>query len=319
MKTKLSKIRPFLSFGGLVVLVIAYLFVVDFAPSPFHIETIINQAAVMAVLSTGAVFIFSLGSFDISLGNAAGVAVCLGVLAYNAGWGIAGMFFVCVGVGIVTGLINSVLSAVFKLPVFIMTLAMMTVLIAILQILMDGATSIRIERSIIAPVKELDSLGFRLVFVVVFFAFCVVIFNYTKVGRKNKLQGGSPTVASQTGISVARQAIITFLISGTAVGISAFLMITRSQAVSNDTGTSLGMDVMMAIVFGGMPLSGGAYSKISSGVIGSFSMVLLSQIMTIQGATPGMSQIIKSALFLVVVFAASMNYREKMLSRAQMV
>ncbi len=45
------------------------------------------------------------------------------------------------------------------------------------------------------------------------------------------------------------------------------------------------MDVMMAIVFGGMPLSGGAYSKIIAGIIGSFSMVLLSQIMTMVGVS----------------------------------
>jgi ribose transport system permease protein len=294
------------------------LFVVDFKPTAFHIQTIINQAAVMAVMSTGAVFIFSLGSFDISLGMGAGVSVCLGIMAYNAGAGVLAMFMVCLAVGLAAGIINSTLSAVFKMPVFIMTMAMMAVLTAVLQILMNGRTSLRVPTEIAAPVKALDNVWLRLAFMVVFFIICAVLFNYTKIGKQNKIIGGNPKVAAQTGISVARQTIITFVISGMAVGIAAFLIITRSLSVSSETGTSLGMDVMMAIVFGGMPLSGGAYSKITAGVIGSFSMVLFSQILTMLGVSAGLSQVYKAVLFLLVVFVASFSYREKMLSRAEM-
>jgi ribose transport system permease protein len=319
MKSKIfEKIRPVLSFAGLILLIIVYLFAVNFKPSLFHLQTIIDQVAVMAVLSTGAVFIFSLGSFDISLGVSAGVSVCLGIMAYNAGFGLWGMFVVCIAIGLAAGLVNSLLSTVFKMPVFIMTMAMMTVLTAILQILLDGKTDLKIINDISGPARSVDNTWIRLAFMAVFFVVCIVLFNYTRIGRRNKILGGSAKVAAQTGISVAKQTITTFLISGAAVGISAFLMITRSRSVSTTTGTSLGMDVMMAIVFGGMPLSGGAYSKISSGVIGSLSMVLLSQILTILGVSAGLSQVYKSVLFLVVVFVASFAYREKTLSRAEM-
>ncbi|MDR2654738.1 MAG: ABC transporter permease [Oscillospiraceae bacterium] len=310
--------KKLLPFAGLVLMGILYLFSTDFKPTAFHIQTIIDQVTVMAIMSTGAVFIFSLGSFDISLGVGAAVAVCLGIMAYNAGSGLPGMFAVCVVVGLVAGLINSTLSAVFKMPVFIMTMAMMSVLTAMLQILLDGATDLKIKSDIADPIKALDNQWLRLAFMFAFFVICLVLFNFTKIGRRNKILGGSPKVAEQTGISIAKQTIITFLISGFAVGIAAFLLITRSRSVSSNTGTSLGMDVMMAIVFGGMPLSGGAYSKISAGVVGSFSMVLLSQVLTMQGITTGWSQVYRAVLFLAVVFVASFSYREKMLSRAEM-
>jgi ribose transport system permease protein len=313
-----DKVKPLLSFAGLLLLLVVYLVRLNFRPEALHIQTIINQVTVMAVMSTGAVFIYSLGSFDISLGNAAGVAVCLGIFAYNAGAGVLGMFAVCIGVGLATGLINSVLSAVLKIPVFVMTLAMMTVLTSILQILMGGATNIPITRDINGPVKALDNVGFRLAVMLAFFALCVVLFNFTKIGRYNKMLGGNPKAAAQTGISVSIQTIATFLISGFAVGLSSFLMITRSLSVSNQTGTSLGLDVMMSIVFGGMPLSGGTWSRISAGVIGAFSMVLMSQILTMYSVSTGMSQVVKAAVFLVVVFVAAINYRTKMLSKAEM-
>jgi ribose transport system permease protein len=313
-----ARLKPLLSFAGLLALLAVYLFKLNFNPTPLHIQTIINQVTVMAVMATGAVFIYSLGSFDISLGNAAGVAVCLGIMAYNAGAGVAGMFVVCVGVGLVTGLVNSVLSAIFRIPVFVMTLAMMTVLTAILQLLMGGRTNLPITREINAPVKALDDVGFRIIVMLAFFALCVVLFNFTKIGRHNKMLGGNPTAAAQTGISTGKQTIITFLISGSAVGISSFLLITRSLSVSNQTGTSLGLDVMMSIVFGGMPLSGGSWSRISAGMTGAFSMVLMSQILTMYSVSTGMSQVYKAALFLAVVFVASLNYRAKMLSKAEM-
>jgi ribose transport system permease protein len=313
-----NKLVPLLSLAGLIFLVIVYLFVVDFSPTPFHIQTIINQVAIIAVLSTGAVFIFSLGSFDISLGVAVGVAACFGILVYNAGAGVWGMFGICIGIGVVAGTINATLSSVFKMPVFIMTIAMMSVLTAVMQILMSGMTTIRIESDIIGPIRDLNNVWLRLGFMAVFFAICVVLFNYTKVGKRNKILGSNPRVAALTGISIARQTIITFLISGMGVGIASFIMIGRAQSISSDTGSSFGIDVMMAIVFGGMPLSGGAYSKIGAGLVGSISMVLLSQILTILGASAGMSQIYRAVLFLIIVFVASFSYREKMLARVEM-
>ncbi|MDR0435888.1 MAG: ABC transporter permease [Propionibacteriaceae bacterium] len=318
LRVVMGMLRRLLPFAGLALLIVLYLISTNFRPTSLHIQTFIDQVATMAIMSTGAVFIFSLGSFDISLGVGAAVSVCLGIMAYNAGAGVVGMFLVCLVVGMAIGFVNSVLSAVFRMPVFVMTIAMMSVLTATLQILLGGKTDLRVTTTMVEPIKALDNPYLRLGFVLVFFLICLVLFNFTKMGRRNKVLGGNPKVAEQTGISIAKQTILTFLISGSAVGIAAFLLIARSRAVTANTGVSLGMDVMMAIVFGGMPLAGGAYSKISAGIIGSFSMVLLSQILTMQGITTGWSQVYKAVLFLAVVFVASFSYREKMLSRAEM-
>ena len=75
------------------------------------------------------------------------------------------------------------------------------------------------------------------------------------------------------------------------------------------------MDVIIAIIFGGMPVSGGARSKITAALVGSLSMVLLSQILLTLGMDPGSSQLIKSILFLVVVFLTTVSYRRKFLPR----
>ena len=78
------------------------------------------------------------------------------------------------------------------------------------------------------------------------------------------------------------------------------------------------MNVIVAIVFGGMPISGGPRSRIYSALMGGFSYILLNNIlkMLISGnAGYGISQIVSAVFFLAVVYIAGMNYRTKLLAR----
>ena len=109
--------------------------------------------------------------------------------------------------------------------------------------------------------------------------------------------------------------IIAFVIAGIGVGLSAFLTVVRAPTLSTSTASSIGMDVIIAIVFGGMPVAGGARSKISAAMIGSLSMVLLNQIMVILNYSSGISQLVKSVLFLVVVTISGLKGRKAMLAR----
>ena len=80
------------------------------------------------------------------------------------------------------------------------------------------------------------------------------------------------------------------------------------------------MSVFIAIVFGGMPISGGPRSRIYSALIGGLSYNLLTSILFILfsdmgGARDGIVQVISAVFFLVIVFVASINYRTKHLPR----
>jgi amino acid transporter len=76
--------------------------------------------------------------------------------------------------------------------------------------------------------------------------------------------------------------------------------------------------MIVAIVFGGMPISGGPRSRIYSALMGGFSYILLNNIlkMLISGnAGYGISQIVSAVFFLAVVYITGMNYRTKLLAR----
>ena len=281
----------------------------------YGLKSIINQSVVVAVVATGAIFIYTLGSFDISLGASTAVSALIGGMVYIKTESLPLMILACIGVAVLVGLFNSVLASVFNLPVFVTTIAMLSVLNALVLVLIS-ANGTGSEISVPAPaVKPLNNTAFKIVVLLIFVLLSIFIFSFTKIGRMQKFQGGNPICAKLSGISEKKMAIIAFVMSGIGVGLGAFLSIIYAPTLTRNTASSVGMDVIIAIVFGGMPVSGGARSKIYAAVIGAFSMTLLSQIMVMFNLNSGIGQMVKAAIFILVVFLATSDQRGNMLPR----
>lgn len=314
LKKTLMNLAPL---AGLLVLVMGFFIIgtVKDINIAYGLKSVINQSVVVAVVATGAVFIYTLGSFDISLGASVAVSALLGGMTYLRTESIALMFLVCVGVAVLVALINSVLASVFNLPVFVTTIAMLSVLNALVLLLISiNGTGSEIAVPM-AAVSRYDSIAFKVVILVLYFALCVFIFNFTPIGRRQKFLGGNSLCAKLTGISLKKYSIIAFVLSGIGVGLGAFLSIIYAPTLTKNTASSVGMDVIIAIVFGGMPVSGGARSKIYAAVIGAFSMTFLGQIMTLFNLNSGIGQMVKAVIFILVVFIASGDHRSKELPR----
>jgi len=280
-----------------------------------YLRIIFNEGIVLAVVATGAVFIYSLGSFDISLGASTLFSATLGVMTYNATQSLPLMILVIFGVAIGCSLLSSVLASVFHIPVFVTTVAMMSVLSAIAaQIITTNGGAlggISIPSEVVAP---LDNMGFK----IAFWLICFFVFNYTKIGRREKFLGGNPVCAKLSGIKINTYAIIAFVMAGIGVGLGAFLTLVYTPSVTASTASSIGMNIVVAIVFGGMPISGGPRSRIYSALVGGFSYILLNNILKLivdSGVGYGVSQIVAAVCFLAVVYVTGINYRSKQLPR----
>lgn len=284
-----------------------------------YIKIVFNEGIVLSIVATGAIFIYTLGSFDISLGAATLFAATLGVLTYNATENFALMIIVILLAGIVCSLVNSVLASIFHILVFVTTVAMMSVLSAIASQIITtkggavGGISIPSE-----VVKHLDNSAFKIGVLVIWVAICVFVFDYTKFGRREKFVGGNPICAQLSGIKYNTYAILGFLLAGVGVGIGAFMTLVYTPSVTTTTAGDIGMNIMVAIVFGGMPISGGARSKIYAAVVGGFSYIVLNNILDLlidSTSGYGITQIVSAVFFLIIVYVASVNYRSQTLPR----
>ena len=321
MKKKKKMMISALPFVALVVLLAVFCGIVSSKGYrlDMYIKIVFNEGIVLSIVATGAIFIYTLGSFDISLGAATLFAATLGVLTYNATENFALMIIVILLAGIVCSLVNSVLASIFHIPVFVTTVAMMSVLSAIASQIITtkggavGGISIPSE-----VVKHLDNSAFKIGVLVIWVAICVFVFDYTKFGRREKFVGGNPICAQLSGIKYNTYAILGFLLAGVGVGIGAFMTLVYTPSVTTTTAGDIGMNIMVAIVFGGMPISGGARSKIYAAVVGGFSYIVLNNILDLLSDSTsgyGITQIVSAVFFLIIVYVASVNYRSQTLPR----
>ena len=291
-----------------------------------NLEIVIKQAMIVGFLATGATFIFAIGSFDLSLGANMLVSAALGAAIYNTTGSLLLMLFVCIAACVTMSLLNAALASVFNLPVFVMTIAMMSVFSALSSLIISSVDPNGINTKLSRAsnpdnvyYQVLGNIWFQLAMLVLFVLLCGFLFNFMKMGRRQKFIGGNPICARLTGIAPTGITIFSFVIAGIGIDLAAFFTIMQDVSISSSSGGGVGMNMLIAIVFGGMAISGGPRSKALAAFIGGFSMAFLDQFMQVllmESATgSAVKQIVKAVLFLTVVTLLNLSYRTKTLVR----
>lgn len=324
-----SQIPNVIPLIGLVV--IAALYFLSVAVTGYRLsiqmEVIINDIVLVAFVATGASFIFTIGSFDLSLGANMLLCSIVSALLYNATGSILAMLACAVVMATVISLINYLLAAVFHLPVFIMTVAMMTVLSTAANFIVGRDTvylgfANRQNPDYAIYSGILDTVWFRFLLLAVYVLICCFLFYFTKIGRRQKFLGGNPICAKLSGISSVQMAFLSFTLAGIGIGLAAFCATLPTGSVTTTTGSSVGMNMLIAIVFGGMALSGGPKAKAFAAFIGGCTMAFLDEFMYnvlmylgIGGSSAYVTMIVKAVLFLAVTFLLSIAMRPRLLPR----
>ena len=277
-----------------------------------NLTDVINNGVFVAVVATGAVYIYSSGSFDMSLGAASLMCATIAAIIYNATGNIFLACLVSIALGAVLGIVNAILANVLDLPVMVMTLTMLNILNSVhAVILKTQGNELQVSEGL--PGNTIVYATF----LVCFFLLLWAIFNYTKMGRRNKFIGSNEVAAKYSGVSLMKTGIISFAISGVGLGIAGFLFASYKSGSSFSTGTildTIGLNVVIAIVFGGMTTSGGPRSKVSCAVIGAFFCIFLDELFRSCGAAD-YRFLAKGIIFLIVSFANMFSTRPKMLAR----
>lgn len=247
-----------------------------------NLQAVIKQAMIVGFLATGATFIFAIGSFDLSLGANMLVSAALGATVYNMTGSLILMLAVCIASCVLMSLLNAALASVF-----VMTIAMMSVFSAISSLIISSVDPNGINTKLSRGsnpdnvcYQVLGSIWFQLAMLVLFVLLCGFLFNYMKMGRRQKFIGGNPICARLTGIAPMGITIFSFVIAGVGIGLAAFFTIMQDVSISSSSG-GVGMNMLIAIVFGGMAISGGPRSKALAAFIGGFSMAFLDQFMQV--------------------------------------
>src|SRR5574344_930919 len=193
--------------------------------SIMNLRILLSQFLVTALVATGGVFSFSCGALDMSLGGSACLAAVAGALLGLKTNSVVVMIVATLVISMLIAYCKGVVAAYLKLPVFIVTIVFGSVLGAIALVLLKKTTTLSV--SSLVTIKDATWLNIGMV--AVFYLFCLYIFNFTKIGKSCKLQGGNLLTATELGIDAKKNIIVAFLMSGLGVALAAVAILMRTK------------------------------------------------------------------------------------------
>jgi ribose transport system permease protein len=148
----------------------------------------------------------------------------------------------------------------------------------------------------------LDTYGLKLTLLVLILGGGYYAFNYTRIGKGMRAIGSGEVSARYSGVAVERLKLTAYLISGTLCGLCGWLNVVRTGAADSKTGLLLELDILTALVLGGMPLTGGSSAKLQSAIVGGLMLALLGNGMVLVGIMAELQQAVKGVIFLLAVY-----------------
>lgn len=266
-----------------------------------NLNMIIDQALIVAVVATGASYIFATGNINIAMGSCTALTAAICAITFEATQSAATMIVVAIVMGVAIMGACALLSTLLRVSVIHVTIVMMVLLTALQEEVLDGST-VSLPYALTSKMQEMNV---PYIIFGVFALGCIIAFHFTGVGRSLKSVGSNENCSNLTGIFWNRYVLIAFLVAGLGAGLGALLMIIRSGSIGVTTGATMNMDVMLAIVLGGMPISGGSKSRAYAAIIGAVTVTALNNGLLMVGVPSTLIQGVRGIVFLLLVLAGS--------------
>jgi simple sugar transport system permease protein len=241
------------------------------------VDNIITTSAVLGVVVIAESVILIGGYFDLSLQSTVGFAPMLMAVLVSpsdsggSGWPLWAGFLVMLAAVVAIGLFNGLLIAKMKLPAFIVTLAMLTLLAGLTVGLSGGQTYSDLPAAMTwLGDGLLLGLPIQAWILVVGFILVYLFMRQTPTGRRIYAMGGNPDAAKAAGIRTMRLTIGIILFGSILAMIAGLMLTGRIASVTANQGDNLIFTVFAAAVIGGINLNGGR-----GNLIGAFLGVLL--------------------------------------------
>lgn len=264
---------------------------------------IANQTALVTIMAMGVALVIITAEIDLSVGSTlalSGVCAALFMKNYADNWVLAAL--VGLAVGALIGLVNSLLAVRLGIPSFLVTLGMLTAARGVTLIITDTSPVLVTNMNFWSAFAESKFLGISapIVWTVLVVAVIWVLLHYGVFGRQLFATGGNLDAAKYSGINTTRVKTAAFVISGTLAGLAGVIVAARGHAIRPDVGQGIELDVLAAVILGGVSLFGGK-GKIYGVILGSLIIGILNNGLVLMGIDPAVQLTIKGVLIVVAV------------------
>jgi rhamnose transport system permease protein len=228
-------------------------------------QNIATNVAMVGVVAVGQTMVVLTRNIDLSVGSIVGLSayIAADTLADHQGTPIVLIALLAMGVGLACGLFNGILVAVGRVPAIIATLATLAIYRGLaFEATGGGGDNISAFQ---LPDNFLD-LAARKPLGIPFLAWIALavalaggaLLRWAPWGRDFYAIGSNPEAARLAGIPVGRRVIAAFAICGALSGLGGFMFAARFASVDAVAGRGFELDVITAVVIGGVNVFGGS-------------------------------------------------------------
>jgi ribose transport system permease protein len=270
-----------------------------------NLLSIVRQTAAITVMAVPTVFVIAARELDLSFAAVVPVSGFIAALLMESqGMPVAVAASLLVGIGV--GLVNGLITVLFKIPSFVVTLGTMGILTGLsLRITNSAAVSVADSRFLaIFGIGSLGSVPSLLLWTVGVVAVGHFVLSYTATGRGVLATGANPNAARLSGIRTSRIRVGVMMASGFGGALAGLLYVGQFAAASYTLGTSDLLTVIAAVIIGGTSLAGGKGSVVGA-LIGSLLIGTLNNGLIIIGlANPEQLMVRGVIIIAAVIFSA---------------
>ena len=291
--SKMSMIRALLPIAGLIIIFLLFNVLTNFRMMK-NLPLVLSQVYVTMIAATGVFFIMTMGGLDFSQGSILGIASIVVCMLSKTSIPLAIVGGIVAGA--VIGAINGYFYVYRKIKSFIVTICTMFLFCGFIKYLTTNAP---VAGS--AKLINFDSTGLKIACTVLILVIGFVLFRFTKFGTYLKAIGAGEKAAMFSGIRTDRMKFWIYVLAGAITGFAAFINVIKVGSVTSSGGNQLETQILIALVLGGMPISGGAKVRFENIIVGSLLYIVLNSGLTMMGFTTQLMQLIQGVVFLVFV------------------
>jgi ribose transport system permease protein len=266
-------------------------------------RNILEQVAVIGVVSIGETAVMLTGGIDLSVGsNVLLSSVIMANLNVNHGWPAGLAIVVGVLAALLVGLINGIVSTAFGIEPIIVTLGTLLAAGGLGQIWLNNSW-ITLHSSVFSDVATVMPLGIPLMawIMVVLYVVAAVLLYRTTFGRTVYLIGGNRGGARLAALAVNRRLVAVYALSGLMAGVAGYLDAGQLGIISQNDGTGLQFSAILAVLVGGLSVKTGGIGRVEKTLVGTLIAGMIANYFVLQGVAEPYEQAAIGFVILVAV------------------
>lgn len=311
--------RAIYSMGILIALFILFsILQVDKFLAPTNLQNLLQQIVTYTIIGCGLTFCLVCGGNDLSAGASMALSGIIMVTLLIQGLPLWLCILLCLGMGLLTGIMNGFFIEILGVVPFVATLATQWVYRGMANVLVNGAPLYTTNIPSEAVQKQFYILGggriggnglpYSVVITLIYALILGIVLAKSQIGRQIYACGSNLEAAKLSGINAVKTRMFAYCISGLSAAICGILVSSRLSSAQPTAGNGYEMEAIAASVLGGISILGGEGTILNT-IIGALMMGVIRNGLNLNGVNSFWQQVIVGFILLIAVASQTAGRR----------